>query len=102
MTIAQAPPKPQSTQPITSYKTHFTALSRLRGYVLSRPPFCLSRVSPSSNSQAKFPYFITYALHRTKPHSSVTFTVLVLLQGLKVCSILRSSVTRGCAVCALV
>lgn len=39
---------------------------------------------PSSTvSQAKLPYFIAYALHRTKLHSSVTFAALVLLQRLK-------------------
>jgi hypothetical protein len=31
----------------------------------------------------KLPYFIAYALHRTKLHSSVTFASLVLLQRLK-------------------
>ncbi|ESK97315.1 alternative cyclin pcl12 [Moniliophthora roreri MCA 2997] len=37
----------------------------------------------TTQSQAKLPYFIAYALHRTKLHSSVTFACLVLLQRLK-------------------
>ena len=34
----------------------------------------------SSGSNTKPPYFIAYALHQMKLHSSVTFTTLVLLQ----------------------
>lgn len=37
----------------------------------------------TTQSQAKLPYFIAYALHRTKLHVSVTFASLVLLQRLK-------------------
>ncbi|KAF9484133.1 hypothetical protein BDN70DRAFT_873030 [Pholiota conissans] len=37
----------------------------------------------SSQSQAKLPYFIAYALHRTRLHPSVTFHALLLLQRLK-------------------
>ena len=37
----------------------------------------------SSGSNTDLRYFIAYALHRTKLHSSVAFTVLVLLQCLK-------------------
>ena len=37
----------------------------------------------SSGSNMKLPYFIAYALHRTKLHSSVTSAALVLLQYLK-------------------
>ncbi|KAG2063385.1 hypothetical protein BDR04DRAFT_1163799 [Suillus decipiens] len=35
-----------------------------------------------SNSQVKLSHFITYALHRTKLHTSVTLAALVLLQRL--------------------
>lgn len=41
---------------------------------------------PNNNThvaQARLPYFIAYALHRTKLHASVTFAALVLLQRLK-------------------
>ena len=38
---------------------------------------------PSSVSQAKLPYSIAYALHRTKLPSSVTFAALILSQCLK-------------------
>jgi hypothetical protein len=37
----------------------------------------------SSGSNTKLLHFITYALHRTKLHSSVTFASLALLQRLK-------------------
>ncbi|KAG1835813.1 hypothetical protein DFJ58DRAFT_820326, partial [Suillus subalutaceus] len=58
----------------------------------------------SSNSQIKLPHFIAYVLHRTKLHASVTFAALILLQGFRArfIKILRSSVTRSCAMCALV
>jgi hypothetical protein len=47
-------------------------------------PLHLSRIPPSStHSQAKLPFFIAYALHRTKLHQAVTFGALVLLQRLK-------------------
>lgn len=36
-----------------------------------------------TRSQARLPYFIAYALHRTKLHAAVTFAALVLLQRLK-------------------
>ncbi|KDR76621.1 hypothetical protein GALMADRAFT_452235 [Galerina marginata CBS 339.88] len=39
--------------------------------------------SSPSHSQAKLPFFIAYALYRTKLHSAVTFTALLLLQRLK-------------------
>ncbi len=44
---------------------------------------CPEHPPSSSVSQAKLPYFITYILHRTKLHYSVTFAALVLLQCLK-------------------
>ncbi|KAG2064096.1 hypothetical protein BDR04DRAFT_1036176, partial [Suillus decipiens] len=48
--------------------------------------FACSEYPPSSsNSQAKLPHFIAYALHCTKLHTLVTFAALVLLQRLKVC-----------------
>ncbi|KAF9529701.1 hypothetical protein CPB83DRAFT_852012 [Crepidotus variabilis] len=37
----------------------------------------------STHSQARLPYFVAYALHRTKLHPAVTFAALVLLQRLK-------------------
>ncbi|KAF6751493.1 hypothetical protein DFP72DRAFT_907268, partial [Ephemerocybe angulata] len=37
----------------------------------------------TTHSQAELPHFITYALHRTKLHPTVTFASLVLLQRLK-------------------
>jgi len=37
----------------------------------------------STHSQSRLPFFIAYALHRTKLHQSVTYAALVLLQRLK-------------------
>lgn len=44
---------------------------------------CPEYPQASCQPQAKLPYFIAYALHRTKLHSAVTFSALVLLQRLK-------------------
>jgi hypothetical protein len=44
---------------------------------------CPEHPLQSTQSQAKLPHFIAYALYRTKLHSSVTFAALVLLQRLK-------------------
>jgi len=44
---------------------------------------CPEYPQASCQLQAKLPQFIAYALHRTKLHSSVTFSALVLLQRLK-------------------
>ncbi|KAG2063270.1 hypothetical protein BDR04DRAFT_988616, partial [Suillus decipiens] len=47
-------------------------------------PFACPEYPPSpSNSQVKLPHFISYALHRMKLRTSVTFAALVLLQRLK-------------------
>ncbi|KAJ7594945.1 hypothetical protein C8J56DRAFT_928055 [Mycena floridula] len=46
------------------------------------PDFPASNTS-SIVTQSRLPYFIAYALHRTKLHASVTFAALVLLQRLK-------------------
>ncbi|TFK33907.1 hypothetical protein BDQ12DRAFT_585610, partial [Crucibulum laeve] len=46
--------------------------------------FACPELPPSSmQSQQKLPYFIAYALHRTKLHGSVTFAALMLLSRLK-------------------
>ncbi|KAG1851444.1 hypothetical protein DFJ58DRAFT_423757 [Suillus subalutaceus] len=55
-------------------------MSRLRGCALHYPFFTRPKYTPS-NSQVKLPHFISYALHRTKFHSSVTSAALVLLQN---------------------
>jgi len=44
---------------------------------------CPEYPQASCQPQAKLPYFIAYALHRTKLHSAVTVSALVLLQRLK-------------------
>ena len=53
-------------------------------YTIHYPFLCLPRVSPPP-PLSNYPHFIVYySLHRTKRHSSVTFTTLVLLWQLKV------------------
>ena len=46
----------------------------------------------SSGPMVKPPSFIAYALHQTKLHPSVTFVALVLLQRLKACFAILSSI----------
>ncbi|KAF7298062.1 Alternative cyclin Pcl12 [Mycena chlorophos] len=51
-----------------------------------QPPPALNQKKPHARSYAppaKLPYFIAYALHRTKLHQAVTYAALVLLQRLK-------------------
>jgi hypothetical protein len=56
---------------------------KLCAYFITHLFACPEYPSTASHSQAKLPYFIVYALHRTKLHSSITFASLVLLQRLK-------------------
>nr|GAT57840.1 alternative cyclin Pcl12 [Mycena chlorophos] len=53
--------------------------ARFITHLFACPPF----PPQSTHSQAKLPYFIAYALHRTKLHQAVTYAALVLLQRLK-------------------
>ncbi|KAL4268494.1 Cyclin-like protein [Pleurotus pulmonarius] len=57
--------------------------SRLCARFITHLFACPEYPPTSTHSQAKLPYFIAYALHRTKLHASVTFAALVLLQRLK-------------------
>jgi len=58
-------------------------IARLCGRFITHLFACPEYPPTSTHSQAKLPYFIAYALHRTKLHTSVTFAALVLLQRLK-------------------
>jgi len=58
-------------------------ISRLCARFITHLFACPEYPPTATHSQAKLPYFIAYALHRTKLHSSVTFAALVLLQRLK-------------------
>jgi hypothetical protein len=58
-------------------------IARLCGRFITHLFACPEYPPSTTHSQAKLPYFIAYALHRTKLHSSVTFAALVLLQRLK-------------------
>ena len=52
-------------------------------YTIHYPSLCLPQVSPPPPLSNYFHFIVYYSLHRTKLHSSVTFTTLVLLQRLK-------------------
>ncbi|KAH7883209.1 hypothetical protein F5I97DRAFT_1939054 [Phlebopus sp. FC_14] len=58
-------------------------ISRLCARFITHLFACPEYPPSSSGSTTKLPYFIAYALHRTKLHPSVTFAALVLLQRLK-------------------
>jgi hypothetical protein len=58
-------------------------IARLSARFITHLFACPEYPPSATHSQAKLPYFIAYALHRTKLHPSVTFAALVLLQRLK-------------------
>jgi hypothetical protein len=72
---------PTQLAPDAYYRHKNTA--RLCGQFITHLFACPEYPPTSSGSNMKLPYFITYAWHHTKLHSSVTFTSLVLLQWLK-------------------
>lgn len=73
------PPAPSKTDPYHGQE----GLAKLAGRFITHLFACPDYPQASSQSQAKLPYFIAYALHRTKLHAAVTFAALVLLQRLK-------------------
>ncbi|CAK5281666.1 unnamed protein product [Mycena citricolor] len=75
---AQIPPSSKS-DPFYGYEYIASLSARFITHLFACPPF----PPQSSHSQAKLPYFIAYALHRTKLHAAVTYAALVLLQRLK-------------------
>ncbi|KAH7927453.1 hypothetical protein BV22DRAFT_1007019 [Leucogyrophana mollusca] len=80
------PTKPPSTQPSSRQQDPFYGheqTSKLCARFITHLFACPEYPPTSSGSNVKLPYFIAYALHRTKLHSSVTFAALVLLQRLK-------------------
>ena len=66
-----------------SIAAHPTNTACLCTSFITRLIACPEHPPTSSGSNTKLPYFIAYALHRTKLHSSVTSVALVLLQYLK-------------------
>ena len=76
-----APPQPSPARPDPYYGHENTA--RLYAQFITHRFACPEYSPTSSGSNTNLPYFIAYALHRTKLHGSVTFTALVLLQCLK-------------------
>lgn len=59
------------------------AIARLCARFITHLFACPEYPPNMTHMQAKLPYFIAYALHRTKLHPAVTFASLVLLQRLK-------------------
>ncbi|KAJ7782717.1 hypothetical protein B0H16DRAFT_1494079 [Mycena metata] len=72
-------PQPTKTDPYYGYEYIAQLSARFITHLFACPPF----PPQSTHSQAKLPYFIAYALHRTKLHQAVTYAALVLLQRLK-------------------
>ncbi|KAJ7764075.1 hypothetical protein B0H14DRAFT_3895433 [Mycena olivaceomarginata] len=72
-------PRPTKSDPFYGYGYIAQLSARFITHLFACPP------SPpqSTHWQAKLPYFIAYALHRTKLHQAVTYATLVLLQRLK-------------------
>jgi hypothetical protein len=84
---AQPTPQPASTSKTDAFYGH-EQMSRLCARFITHLFACPEHPPTSSNAQplqasGKLPYFIAYALYRTKLHASVTFAALVLLQRLK-------------------
>ncbi|KAK7057548.1 alternative cyclin Pcl12 [Favolaschia claudopus] len=71
--------QPLKTDPFYGYEYIAQLSARFITHLFACPPF----PPQSTHAQAKLPYFIAYALHRTKLHQSVTYAALVLLQRLK-------------------
>jgi len=77
----------QQAAPATSSKADpfhgQETLARLAARFITHLFACPDYPPSSGHTHAKLPYFIGYALHRTKLHPAVTFAALVLLQRLK-------------------
>jgi len=58
-------------------------IARLSGRFITHLFACPDLPPASTHSQSRLPYFIAYALHRTKLHDAVTIAALILLQRLK-------------------
>ncbi|KAJ7818185.1 hypothetical protein B0H14DRAFT_3089563 [Mycena olivaceomarginata] len=80
---AYNPPPPQQAHPKTDPFYGYEYIAQLSGRFITHLFACPPFPPQSTHSQAKLPYFIAYALHRTKLHQSVTYAALVLLQRLK-------------------
>ncbi|KAK0460949.1 uncharacterized protein EV420DRAFT_1529340 [Desarmillaria tabescens] len=79
------PMPPAPAQPPTKPDPFYgqEEISRLCARFITHLFACPENPPAASQSQAKLPYFIAYAFHRTKLHPSVTFAALILLQRLK-------------------
>jgi hypothetical protein len=84
-TAPQQPKQPAAAQPGSKPDPYYghENTARLCARFITHLFACPEYPPTSSGSNTKLPYFIAYALHRTKLHSSVTFAALVLLQRLK-------------------
>ncbi|KAJ7851920.1 hypothetical protein B0H14DRAFT_3659691 [Mycena olivaceomarginata] len=75
----QSQTQPTRTNPFYGYEYIAQLSARFITHLFACPPFSLQ----STHSQAELPYFIAYALRRTKRQQAVTYATLVLLQRLK-------------------
>lgn len=75
----QAAPPNSKTDPYHGQEQLAKIASRFITHLFACPDYPPS----STHAHAKLPYFIAYALHRTKLHQSVMFAALILLQRLK-------------------
>ncbi|KAJ7751052.1 hypothetical protein B0H16DRAFT_1841334 [Mycena metata] len=82
-------PQPPETDPYYGYEYIAQLSARFMTHLFACPPFPPG--PQCTHSQAKLPYFIAFALHRTKLHQAVTYAALVLLQRLRA----RFPTTRG-------
>ncbi|TFK44893.1 hypothetical protein BDQ12DRAFT_673770 [Crucibulum laeve] len=82
----QVPPNPGSIPHMSSKPDPFyghEVIARTCARFITFLFTCPELPPSSTQSQQKLPYFIAYALHRTKLHASVTFAALMLLNRLK-------------------
>jgi len=75
-------PPSQSSRSTDPFYGH-EAIARMSARFITHLFACPELPPTTTHSHARLPYFIAYALHRTKLHSSVTIAALILLQRLK-------------------
>jgi hypothetical protein len=80
--IVPAAPPPNSSNKTDPYHGQ-EQLAKIAARFITHLFACPDYPPSSTHAHAKLPYFIAYALHRTKLHQSVMFAALILLQRLK-------------------
>lgn len=78
------PTAPPKVDPFYGHEYIAKLCARFITHLFACPEYPPAPTANHTHSQsAKLPYFIAYALHRTKLHQSVNYAALVLLQRLK-------------------